>query len=485
MTERTVGELESRTDIKRPALPLWQNSLVILLTLTYLICELAFNSRLLDLVGGISTIDDIHHMERYGRALTAFAAALLVFQLVLAGNARLKKNGYCFPKTYVVSMLFSLCLLSGVVTWHTVEWVIESQVEKSTGEFRQKSLLAQLFQQSLMRGHQTLEGVPIDEEGGQKQTWTSPSGKAFLAMLPMLLSSVSRYHDLLEREAAANLSDSISAQEGGVLGYYKRWLAARGEIYKDYLVYYNNEQALSETNVQYKGVIIPGRLDWDAFFMLDVVQNALRTELALPKSSQIRPEYPKNDALKGFALELQRPHLDYVVQQQLPRLQADLASYSAGGANEKQGEDAARAVIVPPIALMFSLLGALTHLAKLLYLLLVPLTAALLHITSWRPVRLLNRHPLIFPVMMICLLLGMFSVMNNSITASPAYHALRNALQGAEVAITDKPLAVSGGTLLRVIHAVSVGQSYSYPLNHALRQNVLSGFDFGYETRDD
>ncbi|WP_285111398.1 hypothetical protein [Leclercia adecarboxylata] len=480
MTERVIGELSSRPEIKRPTLPLWQNVLVIILTLTYLICELAFNSRLLDLVGSLSTPDEIHSMERYGRALTAIAASLLILQLVLGGNAWLKKRGIDFPALYVASMVFSLCLLAGVVTWQTVERVIEHQVAQSTGEFRHKALLAQLYQQSLIDGHQTLEGIPLDPDGRQRQTWTSPSGKAFLAMLPLLMSSVSRYHELLESEAAQNLRDSISVQEGGLLGYYKAWLAARAEIYRDYLDYYD----VSQKEVRYQGEIIPARLDWEAFFMLEVVQKTLRDKLSLPRQSRILSEYPKDDALKLFALELQAPHLDYAVQQQIPRLQAELASYGAGGANEKQGEDAARAVIVPPIALMFSLLGALTHLAKLLYLLLLPLSAALLYITSWRPVRLLNRHPLTFPVLLICLLPGVFSMMNNSITASPAYHALRHGLQGAEVAITDEPSRLGGGTLLRVIHAVSIGQSYSYPLNHALRQNLLMGFDFGYETHE-
>lgn len=480
MTERVIGELSSRRAIKRPTLPLWQNGLVIIITLTYLICELAFNSRLLDLVGSLSTPDEIHSMERYGRALTAIAAALLVLQLVLAGNARLKRRGIDFPPLYVASMVFSLCLLTGVVTWQMVERVIEQQVAQSTGEFRQKSLLAQLYQQSLIDGQQTLEGIPLDPDGGQRQTWTSPSGKAFLAMLPLLMSSVSRYHALLEREAAQNLRDSISVQERGILGYYKAWLAARAEIYQDYLDY----AQVSQKETRYHGEVIPARLDWEAFFMLEGVQTTLRDRLSLPRQSTIRPEYPKDDALKQFALALQAPHLDYAVQQQLPRLQGALASYGPGGVNEKRGEDAARAVLVPPIALMFSLLGALTHLAKLLYLLLLPLSAALLYITSWRPVRLLNRHPLTFPVLLICLLLGMFSVMNNGITASPAYHALRQGLQGADVAITGEPSALSGGTLLRVIHAVSIGQSYSYPLNHALRENLLMGFDFGYETRE-
>ncbi|MNC56473.1 hypothetical protein D3C75_1060720 [compost metagenome] len=140
---------------------------------------------------------------------------------------------------------------------------------------------------------------------------------------------------------------------------------------------------------------------------------------------------------------------------------------------------------MPPVALIFSLVGALTHLAKLLYLVLVPLTAAILARRSSRAVQILNHHPLVFPVALISALLVMFSVMNNSITESAAYQDLRNAMQGAEISITDEPLALRGGALLRVVHAVSIGQSYSYPLNQYLRETVLGGFDFGYVTHND
>ena len=172
------------------------------------------------------------------------------------------------------------------------------------------------------------------------------------------------------------------------------------------------------------------------------------------------------------------------MKQQLPALQAALSSYSAGGKNEKQGEDAARAVIVPPIALMFSLMGALTHLAKLLYLLLVPVTAAILTRRSSRAVQLVNRHPLVFPVVLISALLVMFSVMNNNLTGSKAYQDLKHAMQGAQISITDEPLALRGETLLRVVHAVSIGQSYSYPMNQYLRVTLLRGFNFGYVAHD-
>ncbi|MGQ9451174.1 hypothetical protein ACP4QI_006795 [Leclercia sp. TB492] len=558
MTEQVQEKHWPQDGIKRSVLPAWQNWLVTGITLTYLICELAFNSRLLDLVGSVSTADEVHNMERYGRTLTAIAAALLALQFSLMGIVRLKKKGVWLTAKASTALVLLICLITGTLTWHAVEWVIERQVTKSTGEFRQMSLLAQLYQHALIEGQQTLEGIPLDSGGGQAQTWNSPSGKAFLATLPVLLSSSDRYRKLLERDAEQNLRDNISAQEGGVRGYYEAWIKARGEVHKQFVAYYNDDMDISETvrleqarawqryersleakrlktwnvprryyatvrnqvrgqgvpvandwspsdrtgfnaavakaarqkylaqrTVVYQGVTIPKRLDWGVFFRLDVVQKSLREKLLLPANTLVREEYPLNDKLKQFALELHTPHLNEAVKQQLPELRAAVSSYSAGGVNEKLGEDAARAVIVPPIALIFSLVGALTHLAKLLYLVLVPLTATLLTRRSWRPVQFLNRHPLAFPVALIAVLVVTFSLINNSITESVAYKNLKDGLAGAKITITDEPLPLSGGAVLRVMHAVSIGQSYSYPINQYLREHLLQGFDFGYVTREE
>ena len=556
-----TGQVQENTwpqgGIKRSALPSWQNWLVTGITLTYLICELAFNSRLLDLVGSVSTAEEVHNMERYGRTLTAIAAALLALQFSLMGLVRLKKKGSLLSAKAGTGAVLLICLVTGTLTWHAVEWVIERQVSKSTGEFRQMSLLAQLYQHALIEGQQTLQGIPLESTGSQVQTWTSPSGKAFLATLPILLSASDRYRNLLESGMEQNLRDNISAQEGGVLGYYKAWQHARQEVYKQFTPYYNDEMDISETvrqeqarawqryersleakrlktwnvprryyasvrnhvrgqgvpvtgdwtpsdragfnaavakaarqkylaqrTVVYKGVTLPKRLDWGVFFRLEVIQKELREKLLLPANTLVREEYPLNDKLKQFALELHTPHLNEAVKQQLPELRAAVSSYSARGSNEKLGEDAARAVIVPPIALIFSLVGALTHLAKLLYLVLLPLTATLLTRRPSRPVRFLNRHPLAFPVALIVVLVVTFSLINNSITESVAYKNLKDGLAGAKITITDEPLPLSGGAVLRVMHAVSIGQSYSYPINQYLREHVLQGFDFGYVTRE-
>ena len=74
-----------------PAMPRKQLFSIIGLTLVYLLFELAFNARLLDVVGGTATQDQIHHIEIYGRSLSGAAVGLLVMQWLL-GRRNASKN---------------------------------------------------------------------------------------------------------------------------------------------------------------------------------------------------------------------------------------------------------------------------------------------------------------------------------------------------------------------------------------------------------
>lgn len=550
---RTERQTVTTSAIKRSALPRWQNILVISITLIYLICELAFNSRLLDIVGGIASNVQVHNMERYGRSLTAIAAALLVLQFSLAYLARLKSAAIALPPFVAPLGVLMLCATAAGLTWHGVERFMEHQVTQSNANFRQTAMLAQLYQHSLINGNQVLQGVAFDADGTQSETWNSPAGKAFLAMLPVLLSSVERYHTLLSSGAEQNLRDSLLSREGGVRGYYSAWLKARQAVREQYDDYYNDRVDLSDAiareqhlawerynralsrnrlspwnvpsryynrvrsqvrqqgvpvpadwqpsdratfndavkkqvwksyyarpDVKFHGTTIPKRLNWDRFFALDVVQKSLRQTLALPDTVTLLPQYPLDDSLKTFVVKVQIPHLDHLVRQQLPQLRASFESFAAGGKNERQGENAARAILVPPMALFFSLCGALTHLTKLLYLIIVQLSPGLALRWPRAGFGFLNRHPLACPLGVVILLVGCFGLMNNAITASPMYTAFRHALEDTTVSITGEPLPLSGGKLLRIVHIVSIGQSYTYPFNEFLRTHLLGGFDFGY-----
>lgn len=60
-----------------------QTLLVALLTAIYLCFELAFNARLLDVVGGAASESQIHAIEHFGRSLSGIALALFVLQGLL------------------------------------------------------------------------------------------------------------------------------------------------------------------------------------------------------------------------------------------------------------------------------------------------------------------------------------------------------------------------------------------------------------------
>ena len=64
-----------------------QISFLIVLTALYLCFELAFNARLLDLVGGMADADDYTISRRYGRSLSGIAVALVVLQIMLSRRA--------------------------------------------------------------------------------------------------------------------------------------------------------------------------------------------------------------------------------------------------------------------------------------------------------------------------------------------------------------------------------------------------------------
>lgn len=52
---------------------------VTIVTALYLIVEFGFNARLLDVIGATPTADQLHSIEQYGRYISGFAVALMVW----------------------------------------------------------------------------------------------------------------------------------------------------------------------------------------------------------------------------------------------------------------------------------------------------------------------------------------------------------------------------------------------------------------------
>jgi hypothetical protein len=218
-----------------------------------------------------------------------------------------------------------------------------------------------------------------------------------------------------------------------------------------------------------EGHALPPGLGWEAFFAHAGVQARLRKTLGLPPGVVLRPAYP---SAASFEDGVVRPLVLHIARSELAAYEAPVAAFEAGGAYFQQGEEAARAVIVPPVALLFSLLGAIGHLAKFVYLLLRLSAAA---VPAWRGLR----HLWCVPVALLTLSGAALSAADNAVTRSDLYGYMR----GQMLPEPDAPWRdrASARVLLVGLHWVAVGQGMGYPVNEWVRTRALRNFSFGYE----
>jgi hypothetical protein len=158
-----------------------------------------------------------------------------------------------------------------------------------------------------------------------------------------------------------------------------------------------------------------------------------------------------------------------ISERELKQYDAPESDYADGAKNQKIGIDAARAAIVPPVALFFSLLGALGHSAKLCYLL---VSSFVMLIPAFRR---RAKHLWVVPVAVLVLLVGALLASDNEVTESRLYGYMRTQI-----------LAPGGGgwyayPLVNVLHVVAVGQGLFYPANEYMRNQILQGVTFGYQ----
>jgi len=222
--------------------------------------------------------------------------------------------------------------------------------------------------------------------------------------------------------------------------------------------------------VAHNGRTIPFGLSWPEFFAHPAVQDDLRKKMGLPLGIVLKPNY-------GSGSEFERTVFDvWLNKQTKKRLEvydAPVKLFADGMVHADEGKKMARAAIVPPMALFFSLLGAIAHLGKFTYL--------FLKVTLWK---LLQREKsngkgklgvvLLGGVLSVIPAIGMaLRTMDNDVTKGRIYNYLQNQIREEGGFMSD--FIVHAG------HIVAVGQGIFYPLDEKIRTDVLAGFNFGYE----
>jgi hypothetical protein len=222
------------------------------------------------------------------------------------------------------------------------------------------------------------------------------------------------------------------------------------------------------TGINYKGKQIPYGLSWPEFFAHPAVQGELRSRMGLPTQVVLLHGYPNG---REFERRVFEPMVDKQARKQLEMFDAPVEAFADDGKYADEGRSMARAAIVAPLALFFSLLGALGHLGKFSYL--------FLKTSLWR---VLPKHKNLG----CALLLGVLAVLptagvvlrnlDNPVTQSRLYHYLQE-----QVGTGD---GWGGQLIVTGSHIVAVGQGKFYPIDEWLRVNVLRGFSFGYRPNE-
>ena len=132
---------------------------------------------------------------------------------------------------------------------------------------------------------------------------------------------------------------------------------------------------------------------------------------------------------------------------------------------------------MPPVALLFSLLGAVGHFAKLLYLI-AKLVVWVRTPAGQEPGRTATRAAGLALVLTLVCVWTAFSFMQNGVTQSELFQQMSRAESGRDDESAGQ--ALRRRVLANIAHVVVVGQAYTYPFNEAVRTRVLGGIKYGY-----
>lgn len=496
-----------------------RNVFLILLSTVYLLFEFAFNARLLDVVGSVPTKEQVHSIEVYGRMLSGIAMALFALKILLDWRAKAQVElGYFAIGMMCLAVVFFVYFAIQYVVNHYVEKtspeyrrtsqaVALVQTAMVKGDVKLDGLMEDSDLFTRPEGKSFLAIFPVmamsveglnERLGPASQELVSRKISAKLggaqayfdkAYQPAISEVAKRWRDYSKILPPDVLKARIAEGANGAWADYVNDLARRGwspsripsyarkrvvdNVRKELPVssgwdpadeasfrsaYERKVRQKVPDGVTVRGQRIAGGLSFESFLGHPAIQAELREKLKIPTGIRIASGFKDSSEFVRLVYD---PMVAQLARDEIRRFTAPLPTYEPGGVNYEIGMDAARSVIVPPIALGCSLIGALLHVGKIIYML---LGMAQLN-GRW------SRATWAVPSGVLAVVVAVFLSMSNPVTESRLYAFLSQQVS-------------SGGVIAAVgrqaLHVVCVGQGFLYPLNEAIRTKVLRGIEFGH-----
>ena len=541
--------------------------LLCLLTLAYLLIELPFNARLLDVVGGLSSQASIHHIEIFGRVISGFAAALFWWGVATIPGGI--KKGRDNPTIFIRMVLIGAALIGSVYAGE--RQLVHYIVHTSSGAQRRDAVKLNLLSHDIETHKAGLGGIKLNG-----QLLTSPQGKTFIAYFPFMADHVSNLDAKIKKNMKRLVRNKIQNTIGDAQKFFnkrfrpsikhinhafskysqmvnklskayskehstarKKWIHyvhhldqqfGPGPIPRQYdsrirahlhaeginvsnhfpprdkynffkaiyqKIKHRADQHYKAASKKAFGTVLPKNLDSPAKFVNNPRIPKLWRHM-IGAGGDHHLHIPYHTHFKQFVKHVYKAVLNYQTQQRLNKIMAQPSSFEDGGSNAKLGRKAVRAEVVPPLALVFSVIGGFTHILKLILM----LTAVAAGYIGFRrkPSRLIKQRyvKLAIAAVYVCLVASVYW-MPVRITQSPLFGYFEGQMMLTQ-AKSAHPNAkgshsstwqttVSGvQTDGRIVWAdtesvftrwIIQAQPIVYPDNEWLRTHVLDGFQYG------
>lgn len=411
-------------------------------TAAYLTVELAFNARLLDVVGGGASSEEIDRIEVWGRMISGFAAALVFWPRWIKAATALGASlaGHLWKLVWCSTIAI-------VVMYAGQEALLRWLVDKSTEQQLRDAQHLVLLQSGLVNKVAIVDSLDLTPD-----RLLTAEGKATLALLPILASHMDDVGDRFTGEQRAQVAADIARSKMGSFEERKDHYDQLRKALDD--IYYPFEQSRPRKTHRLWGPVnqivpVSGGRDlprtYDAFIADPDYQGAMLRKLGYGCIETANFKVSKAADVKR---ELWDREVDCLAQRQMDQ-----------DGDPEAGRTARRALLVPFMALVFSLMGALAHLAKFSLYLLTVVVGYPLFRRGW----IFGAVTLVLPAL---LLAGFAWFMSSKTTASPAFQGMARD---------------AGLTMRTVIRGTIHGQMVGYPFFEVVRVKVLKGFEFGYQ----
>lgn len=431
---------------------------VCLATALYLIVELAFNARLLDVVGGGASSEEIEKIEVWGRIISGFALALIFWPAIIK---RADSKGVGWMKRTLSLAFWSALAIAGM--YNGQEMLLNHLVEGSTPEELRTAQHLVLLQSGVSNDVAVVDSLELTQE-----RIATPEGKATLALLPILASHVEDVGESFTTDTRLSIARNVilSAQGNPAdrFEHFRSLLTALQDAYNGYYAMAGRIQATARNRSAAKRQLRQAKVE---------LGEAL-TE-AMPGLYRIIPPDSPQEFLEHPALQvIMLDTLGFTCIRSASFQPRDGAEFKAGffdrevdcllerhvseDGDPEAGRTARRALLVPFMALVFSLMGALAHVTKL--------SLYVLTLVKGYP---LFKKPRRFAMVTLILPAALVTVfawtMSSDTTSSKAFRSLER----------------EAGLVMRtMIRGTIHGQMVGYPIFEAVRVHLMGGFTFGY-----